>query len=469
MKRKYIYITVVLGFFGFFSLHSCNLDPTLEQSKDLDRSIKKLEDLQSLILGGYEGMGGSAYYGRNVIIYSEVRSDNTYANGRSNRFVFPGMFAMTNNDGYAGGTWGGIYKVVLNANLLINRDITTISGDISKVKYVIGEAYLMRALAHFDLLRFYGQYYVGSEGMQAKGIPYVKEFKTDNSLYPARGTVQENYDQIISDIDQALQLMDPKLDKTSNNFFSSYAALAVKARVALYFKDYALAESAAKKIIEAGKYTIADANNFSAVWSAKQQPNVIFAIAKSATDNLGINGLSYIYRLTPSGAGYGDIAVLRNLYEAYDAGDVRAEMIAPYQDNNYGEFYNKGKYPDTINFRDDIPLIRYEEVLLIYAEALLYNGKAAEALTWLNKIPKNRRAKGYTEATLENILLERRKELAFEGFRFDDLVRTGKEIPYVDVRQTFKGSIPYGDPRLAFPIPNVDMSTNPNLTQNQGY
>ena len=114
-------------------------------------------------------------------------------------------------------------------------------------------------------------------------------------------------------------------------------------------------------------------------------------------------------------------------------------------------------------------MIRFEEVVLIYAEALLHNSKAGDALIQLNKIPANRNAVQYTVANDTNILLERRKELAFEGFRFDDLARTGTSMPLVDpVRQTF-GTVNFGDYNYAFPFPNTEIGANTNVKQNYKY
>jgi starch-binding outer membrane protein, SusD/RagB family len=87
----------------------------------------------------------------------------------------------------------------------------------------------------------------------------------------------------------------------------------------------------------------------------------------------------------------------------------------------------------------------------------------------LNRIPAKRGANLYTEATKANVLLERRKELCFEGFRFDDLARTGSDIPLVDqYRQTHSGP-KYGSYKFAFPIPTVEMNANSNMVQNEGY
>ena len=111
---------------------------------------------------------------------------------------------------------------------------------------------------------------------------------------------------------------------------------------------------------------------------------------------------------------------------------------------------------------------------LIYAEAMLRAGDTATALTYLNNIPTLRNATLYTEATLDNILNERRKEFYAEGLRFYDLARTGKDMPLVDAVKQMNddktGTPPaYGSYRYAYPISISERNANPNIQQNYGY
>ena len=134
-----------------------------------------------------------------------------------------------------------------------------------------------------------------------------------------------------------------------------------------------------------------------------------------------------------------------------------------------GKPRNIGKYPTNQNFDYDIPIFRYEEVILNYAEALYHLGDNANALTYLNMIPQHRNATVYTTVNEDNILLERRKELCFEGFRFDDLVRTGHTLPVYNTVGQLDHTLNPGDYRNAFPIPQAELNANKNMVQNFGY
>jgi len=128
---------------------------------------------------------------------------------------------------------------------------------------------------------------------------------------------------------------------------------------------------------------------------------------------------------------------------------------------------NLGKFPDNQGY-DNVSIIRYEEVILNYAEALFET--SGDALTEINKITSKRGASAYTAPlTKDDILNERRKELIFEGFRYDDLLRTGQDIEKTSLQQNFLATIPYGDPRLAWPIPQSEMDANSNMVQNTGF
>ena len=108
-------------------------------------------------------------------------------------------------------------------------------------------------------------------------------------------------------------------------------------------------------------------------------------------------------------------------------------------------------------------------MVLTYAEALFRLGDTANALAQLNLIPAKRGAAAYTSATLENILLERRKEFAGEGFRFYDIARNKQDMPLVDDALQTYGTVTYGSYKYSFPIPDDEMGANGNMKQNQGY
>ena len=456
--KKIIYMILAIALLGTVS--SCSkdaLDPTLEQEKAVETSINSVEDLKGIIHGMYNRMTGSAYYGRDLIIFNEVRSDNTFSDGNSGRFITAAAMQIGVADAYARDTWSDMYRVVASANILIGTDPTTITGDAAEINHILGQAYAIRALAHFDALKLYGQQHVSGGTL---GVPYVTTYKGED-LTPARNSVSEVKSMIEADLAQAVSLMSASLNDGSKQFMTTYGATALQARVALYFGDWNTAKTAAQSVVNSGAYSIANAADLANTFLIDGASNSIFELAYSGTDNANINGLQQIYR----GDSYGDIRVLDDLLAIFDAGDVRAapDMIG-YEGT---KLRNIGKYP-SLDYSDNVSLIRYEEVVLILAEAMIETGDAG-ALAVLNMVPAKRGAVPYTAATKANVMLERRKELCFEGFRFNDLARTQSDIPLVSAFEQTHGGPAYGDFKYAFPIPRVELNANSNMVQNVGY
>jgi hypothetical protein len=470
MKKNKILLAFVLALpVLMFSCNEDTLEPTLAQNKDVETSIQTAGDLQGILEGMYNRMTQTAYYGRDMILYGEVRSDNCYANTHSGRILTPAAMAMGTTDAHPTDTWTAIYRVIASANIIISKENAGITGDAAEINSIVGQAYAMRALAHFDLLRLFGEQHV--TGATTVGIPYIREYKGAN-LFPARNTVAECKQFIYDDLTAAATLMDAAYDDGAKQHATTYTVDAIRARVAIYFGDFAIAKTACEAIITPGDFDIIPAGSFVSSWSSKSPVNSIFELAFSSVDNMGINGIQYIYR----GSSYGDVRALDNLQAIFGAGDVRnaAGMIG--MDNGY--LSNIGKYPTMAGYSDDIFLFRYEEVILNYAEALMELGTTGiagkTALAYLNDIPAARGAAAYGAITQDNILLERRKELCFEGFRFDDLARTGKNIPFTslpagDQTKVTHGEVVYGSYNYAFPIPRVETTANANCIQNLGY
>lgn len=460
-KTIYIFITTVL-FAGLFS--SCNkdvLEPTLAQSKAVEGSLNTVEDVKGILYGAYNRMTATAYYGRDYIINGEVRGDNCFSNGNSGRFVTEAKMIYTNT---ADLFWTQIYTVIASANIIIKLDPAKITGDAEMLNNYRGQAYAIRAMAHFDLLRYYGQMHVtGSENL---GVPYIKVYKGDDN-YPSRATIADNVTDIFLDIEEALTLMSPAYAHPKSEEISYYAAQALKARVAVYFKDWPKAKTACEAVINSTKFSIVDGADYASFFRVDGGVNSLFELAFSSTDNMNINGLQYIYR----GPSYGDVQPLDDLVNCFEAGDVRVapNMIGPDPGVPSRLYVNIGKYP-SYDYSDNVPILRYEEVILNYAEALWrLNSADPNALTYLNMVPAKRNASAYAAVSEDNILLERRREFCFEGFRYHDLVRTGRDLPLVDnIRQTH-GGVPYGNYKLALPIPLSELQANPNMIQNKGY
>lgn len=458
LTNKFVFTVLVAGSMAVASCTTSDLEPTLAQEKLAENAILTVEDMNTILLGAYDRLTGAGYYGRDYLVTNEVQTPNTWSNGNSGRFTTQALFRQTPSGAYF---WDDAYRVIASANLVIATDVNELSGpagtepDLELANHIQGQAYALRALAHFDLLKVFGQEHTGG----TLGVPYVTEFLGEDQL-PTRPTIEENYSSIYADLDKAFELMSEEFFDSSKETMSKYAAPALKSRVALYAGDWEAARDAAKLVIDSNKYKIVEAENLVASFASDGSVNDIFEIAISGTDNRGSDGLDFIYR----GTTYGDISVTDEAFNMYESTeDVRTDLLG-LEDIGDGDIQNRnlGKFPDR---EANIPVIRYEEVVLTYGEALLRLGEG-DPLMWLNMVPENRNANLYDTATVENFLEERREEFLFEGLYYWDILREGNGIERVGDQPV---SIPYGDFRLAYPIPFAELDANSNIEQNPGY
>lgn len=465
------------------------MDPAVDQNIEAGQQDSE-QDLRSLMDGAYSSMEEHYYMGRNFIIAGEVRADNVFANGNSGRFQDMSKMNFTERDNDPNDMFQRMYATLANPNIIINTDTEDLEveeeGEEDDINHILGEAYAVRAMVHFDLLRLWGQQFL-DEGDDL-GITYVKEYKGD-SLQKPRGSVEENKANIYNDIEEAIGYLDN--EGAGSSYESDHtkitldAVYALKSRVGTYFEDYGKVRDASENLI--GKYSLTPAEGFVDYWSDLGSPGEasIFELEYGATDNPSIDGLSQIYR----GADYGDIQVFDDLIDdaGFDSLDVRAsdDMIGI---DAAGDLSNLGKYPSsgTQLGEDNIKVFRYAEVVLNYAEAML-DQDPDKSKELLNDIVENRflpdpetdpddtedalddmKYSGMVD--MDDILEERRKELMFEGFRFFDLVREHKTIRQIDNSTANQhGEIEPGNYKLALPIPLFEKDSNKETEQNPGY
>ncbi|MFD2887488.1 RagB/SusD family nutrient uptake outer membrane protein [Chitinophaga cymbidii] len=443
------------------------------QAIDFDH-ISDLESLTTASTGVYSLFKQSNYYNRTFILVPELMTDNGFISIKnSGRYLNEDRFTVTNGDSYITGAWRLMSQVVTNANLALaaSRAIEFPAADQEDANQIIGELYACRALACFDMLRFYAQPYNFTADASHPGIPIYTE-PANQIIYPARETVAKSYDQIIADLKQAESLLG---DIKKNGHFTLAAAQALLAKVYLYKEDWVNAELYATKAIDNGNYTLLSNGSYVSGWASKFTAESLLEIGNTPNSNSGSDGIGYFTEQN----GYGDFLATEDLYNIYAATDVRRNLIVPgVRAGGEPQAYFIKKYPNGVSSRDDNPkVLRKSEVYLIRAEAraeqaLTNDSHRAGALEDLNRIAQRADPLAADvdlsgEALIDRILLERRKELAFEGNRLFDLNRKGKDVTNIqsDAQTTFE----YPHNRFIMPVPYDEMNANPNMDQNPGW
>jgi len=473
MKLQHIlYKSAIVGVLltGAVSCSKDFIDLDNPQSLPLEGTIKDLNSLTNASNGVYSYFQEVDYYNRTFILFPDLVSDNAFISRRNVGFYLNyDNAALSSNDNNALGAWAAMYRVISNANLAIAAgEALTVSADQqASVNQVIGEMYAARALAHFDLVRLFAQPYTFTAGASHPGVPIVTTPQKEIA-FPARNTVKEVYDQVIADFTKALTLLNVA---KKGGYFTPDAAKALLSKVYLYKEDWASAENLASQVIASGNHNLLTNAQYVGSWGEDFSPESIFEIENAPTDRAAVNGIGFFYEQTA----YGDALATKDLYDTYAATDVRKQLIEEgVRENAEDPAYIVHKYPKGLTTQDDnIKVIRLSEVYLIRAEALASQpGKEVQALADLNTIIKRADPMALAvtvtgQALIDRIILERRKELAFEGNRLFDLTRRKMDVPLIQSDKTTV--IPYGASRLILPIPLSEKNANPDIQQNEGY
>lgn len=480
MQKKYTYSIILLltGLLGACSKDFLELKP--DQSTETGRAIKDLPGLQAAISGVYSLMQSANYYGRTMPLLPDLRADNSFISViNTNRYRNQDQYIVTANDVYTTDSWNQLYSVVANANMVISKgpaiSLLPSVADSIEAKQIVAEAYAVRAQVFFDLSRMYAQPYNFTANASHMGIPIVTITNVDSVQSPSRSSMKDTYAQIINDLKTAIR----KFEESNSTAFSSarlnvYSAKALLARVLLYKEDWEDAAALANAVIKSNRYSLLTGDKLVSDFKITGNSETIFEIINTPVDNPGTDGLGYMFNQD----GYGDVLATNNVFNIYTSGDVRRNFLKKSKRaGNGGENPANviSKYSDVTTFSEGIKVMRLAELYLIRAEALAHLGKAPEAQADLNVVAQraDRNALPVTvtgQALLDAILLERRKELAFEGHRLFDLIRTKQSFTkYLASDKTIQVAWP--STKVILPIPQRELDANPNIRnqQNEGY
>lgn len=459
-------------------LSSCSksfLTKTPNDALALSTAITSEADLKNALGGAYAILRGTNLYGRTLPVRGDLMADNEYvSSSNSGRYTAWNNFNQISTNADASGIYDYAYTGITRANEVIANTTVPTSTVVNEYK---GEAYAIRALLHFELVRNFATPYT-QNATNPLGVPVVNTFFGANTspLYqPARDSVAKVYRQIISDLEQAYSMM---TGYVSSGYLSKYAARALEARVYQTMGDWADAKTVALDVVTNGGFTLPSATSYPSVWSnaalTTDKVEFIFKVSADLNNNNGTDQLGYIFSQV---GGYGDILCTKDLYNQYTLTDVRKALIVPATRSNISVLAIN-KFPNANNLadKDDIPVLRYADVLLILAEAYFNASDYTNANLYLNKVAQQRDPAmliGYAHTgaqVLEDILLERRKEFAFEGYRLFDLLRLNRSFTKVQEESPYTsiGIMPTNN-NLLLPIPQAELDLNSNMKQNPGY
>lgn len=443
---KKLLITSIACFTLF--LMSCNvLDTEPEASLDANTAIVDGASAEAVLLGAYSRMQTNPYYGVHFTLSPDLAADNAVYEGffDSQLEVDSGTVPISNL--WVGTAWVDMYRVVNIANLLIAEVPDIVDDAFSNREQVLGEAHAVRAMAYFDLLRVFGYHFDRSS---AFGLPLLLQPVENNDFNQIpdleRSTVEATYQQILSDLNTAIPLMEGYNSSTALSYWS---AIALRARVNLYAGNYGDAFDDADDVITNGGYDLLD--DVTDVFSTTDVTSEsIFDLV--FTDQDGSSLFTFMFQRD-------EYNVDPDLINSFEADDARADL---FRFERSSERSLKWSNPNNAN---NVKVIRLAEMYLIRSEAAVFDADDPNAGTDdLNEI-RNRAGLddagpfATTEEYIDALLYERRAELNYEGHRFFDLVRLDRFDDVLN-RDAF---------RRVFPIPRDELQISDNLAQNPEY
>lgn len=462
--RRTLLPTFLLGVMSIGACKKDFIELLPETAVTPEQALISESDLLTAVRGAYASLRAVDYFGRTLPVFGDIMSDNAYQSlTNSNRYTNYNLNNYTVADGNVLGFWRAAYATILRANNIINSSLASTTN----TNQYKGEAYAIRALSYFYLVQYFAKPY--TESPDALGVPIVLTF--DANATPPRAKVSEVYALIISDLNAAYTNM---TQFTNSTQFSKYSAKGLQAKVYLTMGDYPNARTSALDVINNGGFTLVTATNQATYWSAltprTDKLETLFEVSSDANANVGFDALPNIYNQ----AGYGDLLASDELYSLYLPADSRRSLFTTITRGGLAGVAMNGKFPGTFGSEiSDTKVLRLSEIYLIAAEASTTTNPV-DALTYVNAITSRRNALPIASVgsqLFEDIITERRKELAFEGQRYLDLQRLKRDVVRSANYPAAARTIQYSNFRRLLPIPQAELDANPNIKtqQNTGY
>ncbi|MBE7175602.1 MAG: RagB/SusD family nutrient uptake outer membrane protein [Mucilaginibacter polytrichastri] len=452
--------------------------------KTTDDALAAVTGVYSHLSHDVSGLSDFGLYQRQLHLTTDLISDDAKAGiGATNTNVRNlGDVAFTTANDRVEKTWRQHYSAINRANAVIANIGAMTNVDATLKNRLIGETKFIRGLLYFNLVRLWGDVPLITQAT-------VGEDVQDGNLNVKRSPVADVYKQIITDLTDAEAALPARFSGADVGRATQGAAKSILAKVYLTQKDWAKAAAKAQEVIT-GAYgydlfpNFADAFNVATKNGVEHIFSVQFKSIAGNANNMGILAAPNALVATPGGGplrGNEADVPQAGLYEQYSADDKRrdatfyTELTLNGVKYTFPPHFKKYFDPSVVNNPGlsgaNFPVIRFSDVLLIYAEALNeQSGPSGDAYTAINRV--RTRAGLPALANLSQaqfrdaVYLERRLEFVYESQRWFDLLRTGRMLSELHAH----GKPNAQQKHYLLPIPQRELDNNPNLgPQNPGY
>jgi len=499
MKNNIIYRGSLLLFSAATIITGCSkiLDkhPVTQIVTPTDATTISATDAENAIAGAYTTYKGYDFgLELNVfdrIVNGDVIADNAYAGGDNTANITLDLFTANSLNGNVARDWKDAYGIIGRLNIVIDQIQKCVDPALtaSRKNEMLGEAKFMRAFAYFDLVRLYGRVPLLLQPANTSSA----EALLKSTIVPQSST-DSVYDAILNDLWFAKSSV-REVEAASSKFIVTQGTVsATLAKVyaskptpnwdsVLYYANQTIPH-----------YTmLADYNelwdnnhksNSESIWELTYDGYSTGDFIGNWIPSINVGGSTGNYE----GGGWKKFNTPSNdLVNDFiaEGDDIRLnasvtflDISGQWTDNHWGVTHYPflTKYNDPANGLNDFYMIRLPDIMLLKAEALVQGGDIPGAMALVNQVRARVNLGEKTAANADDanaiIANERRLELAFEGHRWFDLLRTGKAIDVMNATKDGSGQSlnynvqPY---RLIMPIPQTEIDLNPLLTQNPNY
>jgi starch-binding outer membrane protein, SusD/RagB family len=481
MKFKHKILLSAMVYTCLLLLPSCEsqLDVKPEQSLTPQAAFANKLAATASTIGVYSLAQALEVFGAQPQIINDFQADNVNFIGSFPTLQEVRTFTQVTDNATIRTIFAQHYSVVLAANAVIKYvpDVVDPGYTNTDKKQNVAEAKFLRAITFFNLVNLFSQSYAYQNGTSLGiAMPLDPDALTGTASFPPRKTVAEVYAQIEKDLTEALPDLPASYSSTdqTRGRATKGAVYGMLSRLYLYKGDWSKAVGNADLLL--ANTTL---YNLAADYKFYDQNGVedVFSVQMTATDNsrTGSGGWDSYYGPSAKG-GRGDCPFSADLIASFDTlNDKRYSTLTQIASVSGVRRIYTTKFNDPVNNTSNAPVMRTTEVLLNKAEALVKstNTVNTDAITIVNRLRTRAGLTAWTAADftsaqslIDAILVERRKELCFEGHRRMDLLRNGKPLRTTGVEAPISKP---GDPRVVLPIPQREIDLGSSLPQNPGY
>lgn len=469
MQLRKIIFSASLILIAFTSCEKL-LDKEPFDSLSIEDTFKDFQGTRTALAGAYTSLLEPLQ--PRVMIYPDLVGGNIkYSDPSKTLMDDVYSFTQVSDNCSMNSAYLNLYSILNNVNNVLQYTPRLTDATTAQKNRLLAEAYCLRALLHFNLVRLYARPYNYTADSAHPGIVVNTRPLLVSDPLPVRSNIDVSYDAIEADLKAALQLFPNTTGLFtggySANYWNNYSAAAFLSKVYLYKGNWQLAYQYANTVITTNYYQLLTNAAYVNSWSLKT-PSVESIFEVAIENTYAGTSLGAYYGATNSG--YQQYAATEDVLSLYSATDIRGRTSLF---NNSSSNYFTRKYEKNTTETTPVKLLRLSEIYLIRAEAAAELGMTQQANDDLEVIRKRADATATPlaltgNALTEAILTERRKELAFEGNLLFDLTRRKKGVSRADcIAQTC--GVTADDYRLVLPIPQATVTVNPQLIQNDKY